>query len=209
MNEQKIQQVLTKCNKIGKFIRFIWGLLALALIFVSLTIPLMFVGPLKKSDFSITATHIKEHTVYTFEIGEDNEYPILMNSYSNNIDLNKKGLDHPYEVYLIFQASNYLVTWLVFYIISQLRRIFLNFSDDETPFTMNNSLRIKKIGWTAIALSFITPMMFSLLCAIFGFGSFSFNIDLPMLIIFGGSCLALAHIFEYGAALQQESDELL
>lgn len=207
MSENKIQKVLSKCNKIGKFIRFIWGFLILAIICGLINFFPIFAGPIEKSDFSITATHIKEHTIYSIELGEDDNYTFLINS-SSNITLNKNGLEHPYEIYLIFQATNFLITLLAFYIVSQLRRIFLNFSDDETPFTMNNSLCIKKIGWTAIALSFITPMMFSLLCAIFGFGSFSFNIDF-MLLIIGGSCLALAHIFEYGAALQQESDELL
>lgn len=209
MNENKVKQVISKCEKIGKLIRIIWGLFVLGIILTGFGIFLMFTGRAEKTDFQIITSKLGEETVYDFRVGKEEPLDMfLIDSLSGSVTLNKTGLDNPHWVTLLLALTNYLILCLVFSIVSHIRRIFLNFSDDETPFTMGNCLHIKKLGWTTVSLSFINPMAFPLLCAVFGFGSFSFNIDF-MLLIIGGSCLALAHIFEYGAALQQESDELL
>lgn len=209
MNENKVKQVLSKCEKIGKLIRIVWGFFVLGIILTGFSIFLMFTGRAEKSDFQIVASKVGDETVYDFQVGKGEPIHILLtDSSSKNITLNKTGLENPHWVTLLFALTNYLVLCLLFSIVSHIRRIFLNFPDDETPFTRKNCLHIKKIGWTAVALSLIEPMLFPLLCTLLGFGSFSFAIDFAMLVI-GGSCLALAHIFEYGEALQKESDELL
>lgn len=209
MNENKVKQVISKCEKIGKLLRIIWGFFVLGIILTGFNIFLMFTGRAEKSDFQITASKIGEETVYNFRVGKNEPVDLLLiDSFSENVTLTKAGLENPHWTTLLLVLTNYFILCLVFSIVSHIRRIFLNFSDDETPFTMDNCLHIKKIGWTSVALSLINPMLFPLLCAVFGFSSFSFDIDFILLII-GGSCLALAHIFEYGVVLQQESDELL
>lgn len=98
-------------------------------------------------------------------------------------------------------------------IIFQLKKIFTTMTEGS-PFSMENSKRIRVIGWTIIAASVIKALLGFLLGLYF-----STLINLPGLdltanfrlqdfagVFAGIIILALAEVFQHGARLQEESN---
>ncbi len=98
-------------------------------------------------------------------------------------------------------------------IIFHLKKIFSTIAG-ENPFSMENSKRIRVIGWTVIAASVLKALL-SFFLGIY----FSTLVNLPGLVItanlrltdFGGVfvgiiILILAEVFQHGARLQEESN---
>ena len=98
-------------------------------------------------------------------------------------------------------------------IIFHLRKIFLTIADGD-PFSMDNSKRIRVIGWAVIAASAIKALL-SFLLGLY----FTTLIDLPGLdlaaniglqdfagVFVGIIILILAEVFQHGARLQEESN---
>ncbi len=98
-------------------------------------------------------------------------------------------------------------------IIFQLRKIFATIAKGS-PFSMENSKRIRVIGWTIIAasaikalLSFLLGLYFSTLINLPGLDLMA-NIRLQDFagVFAGVIVLALAEVFQHGARLQEESN---
>lgn len=92
------------------------------------------------------------------------------------------------------------------------RTIFINIEKKETPFIRKNCRSVFNIGVIIIALSIVKDSILPLVCKIIGIGSLnsgslvSFNLNS---LIIGGVIICQSYIFEYGTALQKESDETL
>ncbi len=98
-------------------------------------------------------------------------------------------------------------------IVFHLRKIFSTIAGGD-PFSMENSKRIRVIGWTVIAASVLKALL-SFFLGLY----FSTLVDLPGLVLtanlrltdFGGvfvgiTILILAEVFQHGARLQEESN---
>ena len=87
--------------------------------------------------------------------------------------------------------------------------IFKDMSQGTTPFTTKNANRLRVISLLIIALSVVIPPLQMLLTMIFlPSVRVYFPIELGP-VVFAVMFFCLAHIFEYGAELQRESDETL
>jgi len=92
----------------------------------------------------------------------------------------------------------------VLFILILTHKIFKDISREYTPFLEKNFKRMKEIA-LILLFSSLQPFSFS------GSGSLNINIGPPdyELLIFAGIVYFFALIFQYGSALQQQSDETL
>lgn len=87
--------------------------------------------------------------------------------------------------------------------------IFQEMDREKTPFTKKTANRLRVISLLIIAVNIIVPSLRMLLTMIF-IPSADFYMEINLVqIIFAALFFCLALIFEYGAQLQQESDETL
>jgi len=87
--------------------------------------------------------------------------------------------------------------------------MFKDISSKDSPFTRKIANRLRVISILIIALSIVVQPLIALLTIIF-FPDVNFQIFIRLeYLIFAAVFICLAFIFEYGAELQQQSDETL
>ena len=84
------------------------------------------------------------------------------------------------------------------FLLDLVARLFDNFVNNTTPFTLGNVRLIKKIGKTSIVLAVLDMVIFGALG-----GSISGGVSLVSILVI----YAFSYIFEYGYQLQRESDK--
>lgn len=183
--------------------------------FVVMLVPCLGMLGCPESDFSITMSEVPAGTVGTGVFsGLDGSVRFPEELRTLSFDMNELGLsaeDSPKTAFLLvysrlfpFLAAYVGITWL-------LRRIFRNAEKEETPFLRSGSRAVCGIGvWIAFAV-FMDAAAYPLSVYLLGIGT---EETLSSVNILAGFALAvpffcLAKIFDYGAALQQESDETL
>lgn len=108
---------------------------------------------------------------------------------------------------LILFGSMFVNAMFMFLIIYTIYLIFRDISNEHTPFSKKNIVRIKRIAAITIVMSVIGSLFDTLLDA-YTIGEMSWRIDVNGIIL-GLTIYCLALIFNYGCELQQISDETL
>ncbi len=118
------------------------------------------------------------------------------------------GIEKPMTVadWILFVNSLAIII-LIFAVIVMAFRIMRNLSIGESPFTEQNSNRIKKLSITMISvgvIEFATFVILQFFDGYKGMGFFSGTTFITGIILY---CISL--VFRYGCELQQESDETI
>lgn len=87
-------------------------------------------------------------------------------------------------------------------------RIFSDISRTMLPFTRENAKRIKTMSVFMAFLAVASPAVEWTLGLVLGVPAVTYHFSLELLIA-SAVLYCLAHIFEYGAVLQQQADETL
>ncbi|WP_017473430.1 DUF2975 domain-containing protein [Amphibacillus jilinensis] len=109
-------------------------------------------------------------------------------------------------VQLFFNLLIYLSLFI--YAIYQLKQILLTMYEEDGPFTMENTIRLKRLGWLIVGYALLSDLIVLLAMLVFSTHTFSISyevINFTALII-GAVLLILAHVFQYGSFLQHEYD---
>lgn len=115
---------------------------------------------------------------------------------------------HPKATYLIGLLGGLLERLTVLAMLFEARRIFRHIERAGTPFTAVSSAAIRRIGIWVILGGLLRYCFVPVLAWAAGIGNGGQVLNLNHLLI-GGVILCLGYIFEYGTALQTESDETL
>lgn len=127
---------------------------------------------------------------------------------ANNI-LNQGAESSPKWVYFIPMFKDVMRTGMLSLLLYHMKNLFETVTGGNAPFRVEITRAIRSFGIAVLSYGFIMRFCFPLIMSfmnICNFGAVAF--DIPTAII-GGSLFALSGIFEYGTALQVESDELL
>lgn len=142
-----------------------------------------------------------DYSINAIDINHDGIY-VDVTTATNNIDFNLHNL-----VWVLLFCTFYLAMTLVtlFFI----GFLFKAFQNCESPFEQNVIKKMRNLAFSLIPWTVLSSVSDTVIGSFFSKGfQISFGIDLKIvmavLII-----LALAYIFQYGAILQQESDETL
>lgn len=143
------------------------------------------------ADYSINAIDINNDSIY-----------VDVTTATNNIDFNLHNL-----VWVLLFCIFYLAMTLV--TLCFIGSLFKAFQNCESPFEQNVIKKMRNLAFSLIPWTVLSSVSGTVIRSFFSKSfQISFGIDLKIvmavLII-----LALAYIFQYGAILQQESDETL
>lgn len=123
--------------------------------------------------------------------------------------LSAAAMDHPRPVYCIGYWIEFLNQGMILAILWNVRTMFRRIDDNESPFTHRGSRAIFTAGVLVLVKTLALPLLRALALGLAGdWGGVVFpSLGWGLVISFG--IIALSHIFDYGAALQTESDETL
>lgn len=141
------------------------------------------------------------YSINAIDINQDGIY-LDVSATMNNIDFNLHSL-----VWVLFFALIYLVMTLVtlFFIGS----LFKAFQNCKSPFEQNVIKKMKNLAYSLIPWTVLSSVSGTVIRSFFT-KSFQMNVGIDLKIVMAVLIiLALAYIFQYGAVLQQESDETL
>lgn len=126
----------------------------------------------------------------------------LVSSYKE--PANRKAL------HLILLGTDLLVHMAVAYVLFLLRRMLSEISGGRSPFSVDYGADIRRMGYTVMA-AFVLPHLLKVtLAGILCQGHWSYSAgSMAAGILVGGLLAMLSRIVDYGALLQQESDETL
>lgn len=143
------------------------------------------------ADYSINAIDINHDSIY-----------VDVTTATNNIDFNLHNL-----VWVLLFCAFYLAMTLVtlFFI----GFLFKAFQNCESPFEQNVIKKMRNLAFSLIPWTVLSSVSGTVIRSFFSKSfQISFGIDLKIVMVVL-IILALAYIFQYGAVLQQESDETL
>lgn len=123
-----------------------------------------------------------------------------------NVQSNPVDVFHPSKILLVVFAQ--ILTFATTFItLTFVKKLCKEFKVCETPFAENVIKRMKQVAYSLIPWCVTYPLS-ATAAEFMTSGALKFSLDLG-LILAVLVILALAHIFKYGAMLQQESDETL
>lgn len=142
----------------------------------------------------------REYLVTGVEAGEDG---VRISAETSDITADLKTILWP----TVLSAAVYIVVVLI--TVHFIKRLCKGIKDCESPFDEGVIRKIKQLAYALIPWVFISGITESIMSgAMTGRVSVDLNIDLGRVMVVL-VVLALAYIFQYGAVLQQESDETL
>lgn len=117
---------------------------------------------------------------------------------------------NPKTLHLILLGADLLVHAAAAYVLFLLRRMFSEISGGSSPFSADYGADIRRMGYTVMG-AFVLPHLLKVtLAGILCQGRLSYSAGgMAAGILVGGLLVALSRIVDYGALLQQESDETL
>ncbi|HIQ96847.1 MAG TPA: DUF2975 domain-containing protein [Candidatus Limivivens merdigallinarum] len=115
----------------------------------------------------------------------------------------------PKLTYLIGYFVGILGHLVVWGMLLQLRTIFRNIDFHETPFSLDNCRALFRMGILIIVFGIVRGSVLRVLCSFWKIGGSGGSPADFALIIVGAVVISISYIFEYGTALQKESDETL
>lgn len=125
--------------------------------------------------------------------------------------LNENCLNNPKSAYMIGYFGGCIENVLVLLILRNVVNIFRKIEKNDSPFLSRSSKSIFHIGVLIIVSGFVRSGFTVLLLGIMKYGSGGNGNAASwwQSLIIGGIVICLSYIFEYGSALQIESDETL
>lgn len=143
------------------------------------------------ADYSINAIDIDHDSIY-----------VDVTTATNNINFNLHNL-----VWVLLFCAFYLVMTLV--TLCFIGSLFKAFQNCESPFEQNVIKKMRNLAFSLIPWTVLSSVSGTVIRSFFSKSfQISFGIDLKIVMVVL-IILALAYIFQYGAVLQQESDETL
>ena len=213
-NEKKQNQVKTLSNIISLIGSIGMIVLMVAIpfvIIVMLLIPYIISNvEVKGDDLSLKTENIEIVNNKTLElfgvaiigVEEELEYKQVVEVFTNNSKFAIIGYLEGGFVFLLVD----LIVMII--ILSYVEKLFNNIKNNNTPFTLDNVIYIKRISYMMIALIMITPLselLFNMLIDNLESSSgFELMSILEILIIF-----SMSYIFEYGYEIQKDSKGIM
>ena len=213
-NEKKQNQVKTLSNiisLIGSIGKIVLMVAIPFVIIVMLLIPYIISNvEVKGDDLSLKTENIEIVDNKTLElfgvaiigVEEELEYKQIVEVFTNNSKFAIIGYLEGGFVFLLVD----LIVMII--ILSYVEKLFNNIKNNNTPFTLDNVIYIKRISYMMIALIMITPiseLLFNMLIDnLESSGGFELMSILEILIIF-----SMSYIFEYGYEIQKDSKGIM
>ncbi|GIP22619.1 DUF2975 domain-containing protein [Paenibacillus sp. J22TS3] len=116
------------------------------------------------------------------------------------------------NAYLVVSLTNVTLVFCAYiYSIGQIRYIIGSILSGNSPFSLANAVRLKRLGIVVILYSLLAKLILNILICLFVTHIFSINLGGISLIgiIIGILVLFVSEIFKYGALLQEEHDSTL
>jgi transcriptional regulator with XRE-family HTH domain len=139
---------------------------------------------------------IHDIIVGEFDI-KDEEYDVIK-MFKENSNIKIIGY---IEIGLVFLLIDIIIMIII---LSYVEKLFNNIKNNNTPFTINNVMYIKKISYFMIALIIVTPIFGIIINSLLSIVEENSPIELisilEILIIF-----SMSYIFEYGYEMQKDS----
>lgn len=92
--------------------------------------------------------------------------------------------------------------------VQAVRQMFVSTGEVQTPFTLANCERLKRVAYCIAVATFVNPLAEAVMQVAFTTGSTTAQIGLDTLFI-AFLVYAVSLVFEHGTALQQQADETL
>ena len=213
-NEKKQNQVKTLSNiisLIGSIGKIVLMVAIPFVIIVMLLVPYIISNvEVKGNDLSLKTENIEIVDNKTLElfgvaiigVEEELEYKQVVEVFTNNSKFAIIGYLEGGFVFLLVD----LIVMII--ILSYVEKLFNNIKNNNTPFTLDNVIYIKRISYMMIALIMITPLselLFNMLIDnLESSGGFELMSILEILIIF-----SMSYIFEYGYEIQKDSKGIM
>ena len=213
-NEKKQNQVKTLSNiisLIGSIGKIVLMVAIPFVIIVMLLVPYIISNvEVKGNDLSLKTENIEIVNNKTLElfgvaiigVEEELEYKQIVEVFTNNSKFAIIGYLEGGFVFLLVD----LIVMII--ILSYVEKLFNNIKNNNTPFTLDNVIYIKRISYMMIALIMITPLselLFNMLIDNLESSSgFELMSILEILIIF-----SMSYIFEYGYEIQKDSKGIM
>ena len=213
-NEKKQNQVKTLSNiisLIGSIGKIVLMVAIPFVIIVMLLVPYIISNvEVKGNDLSLKTENIEIVNNKTLElfgvaiigVEEELEYKQVVEVITNNSKFAIIGYLEGGFVFLLVD----LIVMII--ILSYVEKLFNNIKNNNTPFTLDNVIYIKRISYMMIALIMITPLselLFNMLIDNLESSSgFELMSILEILIIF-----SMSYIFEYGYEIQKDSKGIM
>ena len=213
-NEKKQNQVKTLSNiisLIGSIGKIVLMVAIPFVIIVMLLVPYIISNvEVKGNDLSLKTENIEIVNNKTLElfgvaiigVEEELEYKQVVEVFTNNSKFAIIGYLEGGFVFLLVD----LIVMII--ILSYVEKLFNNIKNNNTPFTLDNVIYIKRISYMMIALIMITPLselLFNMLIDNLESSSgFELMSILEILIIF-----SMSYIFEYGYEIQKDSKGIM
>lgn len=190
-----------RCDSTGLMIRFIFWAYAIYLVAMTAVGLVLVFRP--EGDFSLSLASGRDGMGgYGFFYGG------LMGQFSWN-SLTEQAVNAPKLVYLIGYFCGIAVKICYLGILWQVARIFKGIDENSSPFVHAGCRRISRIGILVIASGLIQYGLQATILGILDLGGGGGNTAWFGILLAGIVIIALSYIFEYGTALQIESDETL
>ena len=146
----------------------------------------------------IDENKIEIHDIIVGEFDEEDEEYNSIKMFKENSNIKIIGY---VETALIFLLIDIIIMIII---LSYVEKLFNNIKNENTPFTINNIICIKKISYFMIALILIIPVSGIIINSLLGIAEENSPIELisilEILIIF-----SMSYIFEYGYEMQKDS----
>lgn len=123
--------------------------------------------------------------------------------------LELSALEHPKAVYLAGYFSGWAEKLLGLGVLGCIAGLFQKIDRGGSPFVESGCRAIACIGWLVIASGFVRAAFPAVLLGLLEVGGSGSAGAWWGRLLAGGIVLCLSYVFEYGAALQTESDETL
>lgn len=187
--------------KICEFISYFFVFL---MVFMSIDFVKAVIYDSRNYEVRLEADDTAENAQEVYRLYIDGEYydDVDYNLYSS-VDENGKT-DYKF-CYLSEQAKE--LCYCIIMIAMVLTVISIAKNSRETPFTPQNTVRIRLIGALQFALA-IVPGLVAFIMRFFRFSYVSTHLNMSWLFMFvvGGVIMILAQVFDYGVKLQQDND---
>lgn len=196
--------VLHRCKAIKKILTvllFFYGVYTVFQIVLLISASLQ-----PASDFSVSLFKFPEGFA-SFCQFKDQGY----STFSQRI-LTQNAAEHPKFVFLAASCVSILYRLITMLMLWEGRKIFKNVATLETPFAEAVSRSVTLIGVYVIVSGIVKNSACKVIFLLYGIGNGGISVvdsQTVSTILIGAIIICLSHIFKYGTALQQESDETL
>lgn len=200
--EQK-QRMQASCAKAALWIGIVFWLVAL-----SLALRLIYTG--YAAIVPAQRYHAEPMTDGSWHIAIEGSPLAFSNVADHSLISSDENPANPKALHLILLGADLLVHTAVAYVLFLLRKMLSEISGGCSPFTAEYGADIRRMGYTVMGAFVLPHLLRVTLVGLFCQGHWSYSAgSMAAGILVGGLLVILARIIDYGALLQQESDQTL